>query len=197
MPDVDFGGRKKRRTTANRCSFQNRRRPKSVSVSSETNPVQTLFGRRGVTPIFHVFISSRTRTALRTRHGRKRRGRETRTGSEGVRGHAERAPVGGMVTHTRRKKRKKKYVLANTHTRTVQHVMRTTNYCSCHGLFICRWSFYSLGMWPNHERRKLLICVYGIQYTIYIRRVCVCVRCSPANRYGSGGGSLYREWKRV
>lgn len=41
----------------------------------------------------------------------------------------------------------------------VQHVMRTTNYCSCHGLFICRWSFYSRGIRPNHERRKLLICV--------------------------------------
>jgi len=38
--------------------------------------------------------------------------------------------------------------------------MRTTNYCSCHGLFICRWSFYSRGIRPNHERRKLLICVH-------------------------------------
>jgi len=52
---------------------------------------------------------------------------------------------------------------AHTHTHTtliVKHVMRTTNYCSCHGLFICRWSFYSRGIRPNHERRKLLICVH-------------------------------------
>jgi len=58
-------------------------------------------------------------------------------------------------------------VEGETHTRArthwlhiVQHVMRTTNYCSCHGLFICRWSFYSRGIRPNHERRKLLICVH-------------------------------------
>lgn len=88
-----------------------------------------------------------------------------RSGPEPRDGHVGKRLCGGRW----RDLHAKKYAQARVRTHTVwRHVMRTTNYCSCHGLFICRWSFYSRGTRPNHERRKLLICVHVYVYNIYM-----------------------------